>query len=134
LQDYLSRSGVEWCVLDETAHREAEETWRGIYGQAFRGRSRLRHGAKADYEYRGESCDHYLIVPFSTGVAGLPVHVLGRRLSAHECRGPLVPMGAFCDVEFFVCPADFAWAMVHTHEDYELGGPYFIRVEWLPGG
>jgi hypothetical protein len=134
LQDYLSQSGVQWNVLDETAHIEAEDTWRGIYGHAFQGRPRLRHGAKADYDYQSEPCNHYIIVPFSAGVAGLPVHVLGCGLSAYECRGPLVPMGAFCDVEFFVCPTDFAWAMIHTHEDHALGGPYFIRAEWLAGG
>ena len=36
-------------------------------------------------------------------------------------------------VEFFVCPIDFAWCMIHTHEDHAFGGPYFIRAEWLPG-
>jgi hypothetical protein len=134
LQAYLSQSGVEWDRLDETARRAAEDTWRGVYGQAFRGRPRLRRGAKADHEYQREPCTHYLIVPFSAGVAELPVQVLGRRMDAYECRGPLVPFGAFCAVEFFVCPTDFAWAMIHTHEDHALGGPYFIRAEWLPGG
>ena len=133
LQDYLSQSGVEWDQLDETACLAAEDFWRGIYGRAFLGRSRLKHGAKADFEYQRESCNHYLVVPFSAGVAGLPVHVRGRRMSGHVCRGPLVTMAAFCDVEFFVCPTDFAWAMVHTHEDHAFGGPYFIRAEWLAG-
>jgi hypothetical protein len=41
---------------------------------------------------------------------------------------------AFCDVEFFVCPTDFAWAMIHTHEDHAFEGPYFIRADWLAGG
>jgi hypothetical protein len=127
---YQEADGV---ILDNAARLAAEETWRGVYGHAFHGRPRLRHGAKADYEYQQEPCTHYLIVPFSGGVAGLPVHVLGRQLDAYECRGPLVPLGAFCDVEFFVCPTDFAWAMIHTHEDHAWGGPYFIRAEWLPG-
>jgi len=59
------------------------------------------------------------------------MQVLGRQLDGYECHGPLVTLGAFHDVEFFVCPTDFAWTMIHTHEDYSLGGPYFIRVEWL---
>ncbi len=133
LQAYLSQSGVEWDRLDGTARRAAEETWREVYGHAFRGRARLRHGAKADHEYQCEPCTHYLIVPFSAEVAGIPMHVLGRGLDASECRGPLVPLATFCDVEFFVCPTDFAWAMIHTHEDHAFGGPYFVRAEWLPG-
>ena len=132
LQDYLRQSGVQWARLDETARRMAEDAWREIYGHAFRGWPRLRYGTKADYEYQREPCAHYRIVPFSAGVPGLPVHVLGRRMDAYECHGPLVPLGAFCNVEFFVCSPDFAWAMIHTHEDHALGGPYFIRAEWLP--
>jgi hypothetical protein len=133
LQAYLSQSGVQWDRRDETARLAAEQTWRSIYGSAFHGRPRLRHGSKAEHEYQQESCTHYLIVPFSAGVAGLPVHVLGHRWDAYACRGPLVPLGAFCDVEFFVCPTDFTWSMIHTHADHALGGPYFIRAEWLSG-
>jgi hypothetical protein len=96
LQAYLSQSGVEWDRLDETARLAAEETWRGIYGQAFRGRPRLRHEAKADYDQH-EPCTHYLIVPLSANVPGLPMDVRGRQMDAYECRGPLVPLGAFHD-------------------------------------
>jgi hypothetical protein len=94
----------------------------------------MKHGARADHEYQQQPCDHYLVVPFSAGVDGLPVHVLSRTVGAYECRGPLVPLGAFCNVEFFVCPPDLSWAVIHTHEDHALGGPYFIRAEWLPSG
>jgi hypothetical protein len=132
LQDDLSRAGVEWDRLTEPARVEAEAAWRRVYGEAFRGRPRLRHGARADYEYSCQSCDHYLIVPFSASVPGLPVHVYRRAIGAYECRGPLIPLGAFCDAEFFICPPDLTWAMVHTHEDHALEGPYFIRAEWIP--
>lgn len=74
---------------------------------------------------------HYRVVPFPADVPGLPMDVLGHQMDAYECRGPLVPLGAFRDVEFFVCPMDFAWTMIHTHEDYGFGGPYFIRAEWV---
>jgi hypothetical protein len=133
LQDHLRRAGIGWNLLPERAVIEAEEAWRLIYGQAFQGQPRLRHGAKADHEYLRQPCTHYLLVPFSAGVRELPVHVLGRLLGAYDCRGPLVPLGAFCDVEFFVSPTDFSWTMIHTHEDHALGGPYFIRSEWVGG-
>jgi hypothetical protein len=141
----LTQSGVEWAVLDESAELAAEDAWRALYGEAFRvhGPSRhsrrgarfgprSRHGAKADYEYEQEPCGHFLIVPFSTEVAGLPIHPLGQRLSAYECRGPLIALGEFHDVELLVSPPDFSWSMIYTHEDHAWGGPYFIRREWLP--
>jgi hypothetical protein len=103
-----------------------------VYGRAFRGRPRLRHGAKAENEYRCQACDHYVIVPFSAGVPGLPVHVYRLAIAAYECRGPLVALGTFCDAEFFISPPDLAWSMIHTHEDDAFGGPYFIRADWIP--
>ena len=135
LTDYLEQSVVAWTRLGERAHRVAEETWRGTYGRAFAdGRPRCRHGVKADFEYEQEPCSHYLIVPFTADVPGLPVQVHGRHMDAFECRGPLVPLGEFHQAEFFVSPPDLGWTMVHTHEDHALGGPYFVRAEWLPGG
>jgi hypothetical protein len=132
LQDYLSRAGVRWDRLLDRERVEAEVAWRQVYGYAFQGRPRLRHGAKAEHEYRSQACDHYLVVPFSAGVPGLPVHLCGQAIAAYECRGPLVALGAFCAAEFFICPPDLTWAMVHTHEDHGFGGPYFIRADWIP--
>jgi hypothetical protein len=134
LQDYLSRAGVEWDRLPDRERFRAEAAWRQVYGHAFRGRPRLRHGAKAEREYRSQTCDHYRIVPFSADVSGLPVHVFRQAIGAYECCGPLVALGAFCDAEFFISPLDLAWAMIHTHEDYAFGGPYFIRADWIRGG
>ncbi len=105
-----------------------------MYGRAFRGRPRLRYGAKVEHEYRSQVCDHYRIVSLPVGVPGLTVHMHRREFPAFECRGPLIAPGAFCDAEFFVSPPDLAWAMIHTHEDHSFGGPYFIRSEWLLGG
>jgi hypothetical protein len=134
LQGYLSRAGIEWERMAESARFEAEAAWRRVYSQAFRGRPRLRHGGRADHEYRCQSCGHYLIVPFSAGIPALPVHVYRQAIGAYRCRGPLIPLGAFCGAEFFISPPDLAWAMIHTHEDHALGGPYFIRAEWVPEG
>jgi hypothetical protein len=132
LQEYLGRAGIEWEELAESTRIEAEAAWRQVYGQAFRGRPRLRHGARADHEYRCQSCSHYLIVPFSAGVPALPVHVNRQAIDAYQCRGPLISLGAFCDAEFFISPPDLTWSMIHTHEDHAFGGPYFIRAEWIP--
>jgi hypothetical protein len=135
LREFLTAAGVVWERLPDPARVDAQAAWRRVYGRAFRGRPRLRHGARADHEYRKQVCDHYFVVPFGTGVEKLPVHVVGPPLiEAYECRGPLVPLGAFHNAEFFVCPPDLSWTMVHTHEDHAVCSPYFIRAEWAPGG
>ena len=131
LCEYLTRSGVEWTRLDASSHVEAERAWRDIYGGAFVKWPRHRHGVKADFAYQQQHCECFLIVPFTKNVVGLPVHVIHRSLGAYECRGALAPLGDFHEIEFFVCPIDFSWTMIHTHEDHGFGGPYFLLREWL---
>ncbi|HTM54925.1 MAG TPA: hypothetical protein VL175_12910 [Pirellulales bacterium] len=131
-RDYLSQHGVRCESLDRTSRDDAENRWREIYGEAFAEQSRLRQGAKAEHAYQEQACTHYLVVPFSSDVKGLPINFVGRSLEAYECSGTLVSLRLFHSVEFFVCPVDFSWTMVYTHEDYGCGGPFFVRREWLP--
>jgi hypothetical protein len=133
LQEFLDQSGVTWRVLEEHELLEAQQHWRSIYGEAFRDRPRLRVGVKAELEYAEVECGRYLVVPFIHNVAGLPIQVAHRRTAdAYECFGKLIPLGDFHSTEFFISPPDFAWSMIHTHEDHAYGGPYFIRAEWIP--
>jgi hypothetical protein len=132
LQDFLTKSGVEWYVLDEPGRIDAWERWRSLYGLAFRGRPRLRHGVKAEHEFGQIACDDYVILPICAKIDGLPMGQPGHPIHAYQCRGPLVPLGAFCVLEFCVSPPDLGWTMVHTHEDHGYGGPYFLRREWIP--
>lgn len=74
-----------------------------------------------------------MIVPFSAGVPRVAMGVYRQAIAAYECRGPLIALGAFCNAEFFICPRDLSWSMIHTHEDHAFGGPYFIRADWIPG-
>ena len=131
LQQHLTRSNVQWRVLEESAHRDAEADWRKLFARPASGRRRVRSGAKAEHEYLQQPCTHFLIVPFTSNVEGFPMGVQGQSLGAYECSGPLIPFGEFCEAEFFVSPLDFEWTMVHTHEDFAIGGPYFIRREWV---
>lgn len=136
LQLYLTHSNVHWQVLEESTRLNAEAEWRKLFSRQASRRPRVRSGAKAEYEFLQQPCTHFLIVPFTSNVEGFPMDVRGRSLSAYECgayecSGPLVPLGEFCGAEFFVSPLDFDWTMVHTHEDFSIGGPYFIRREWV---
>lgn len=101
-----------------------------MYGHVFRRELRHRHGASAVHEFLNEPATRWMLVPFLSNVPRIPMHVLAQRLSAFDCKGPILELGDFNDVEFFVSPPDFAWTFVRTHEDFELGGPYFVRAEW----
>jgi hypothetical protein len=133
LRDYLTQSGIEWKALKPFDAHEVERTWRSIYGSAFAKRSRAKKGSKADYAYSMETCEHFLIVPFTSNVPGLMVSVGGGRqaMEAYECLGRQLLLGHFHMLEFFACPIDYLWTMVYTHEDHSWEGPYFIRQDWI---
>jgi hypothetical protein len=131
LTQHLNAAGVRHERLTDEGHRLREREWRNVYGHVFRPGLLHRHGAKAVYEYLNESATRWMLVPFLSNVPGTPMHVLAQRLGAFDCEGPLVELGEFSDIEFFVAPPDFAWTFVRTHEDFALGGPYFVRAEWI---
>jgi hypothetical protein len=132
LQALLDAAGVSWQRLPDAERVEAEAQWRAVYGRAFRGR--LRHGSRADYEYAQQPAGRWLIVPLTSEVEGTQVTPVGLTLGGYECAGRVVPLGSLCSAEFAVAPADLSWAMLYTHEDHALGGPYFVRREWVPEG
>jgi hypothetical protein len=129
--EFLNQAGITCRRLDRLEHRHHESAWRNVYGNAFRGRPRLRHGARAEFEYLQRACEHWLIVPFITPVPGLPVDPYGSEYSVYECTGSIVSLASYHVQEFFVAPLDFDWTMVYTHEDYAFGGPYFVKREWV---
>ena len=132
LLEYLKSNGVTIRDIDWQTTIEAEQSWREKYGRAFAGRPRLRQGVKAETEYSQTNCSHYCIIPFSSNVNGTPIQVRGPRRCGLECHGALVALGQFHAIEFFISPPDLEWTMVHTHEDHAYGGPYFVRMEWIP--
>jgi hypothetical protein len=133
LRTLLETAGVLCRPLTEPERAEAERQWRAVYGRAFRGRPRLRHGSRADFEYAQQPAGRWLVVPLSATVPGTSVAPHGLMPTGYECEGAPVPLGSACGLEFAVAPADLSWTMLYTHEDHAFGGPYFIRQEWLLG-
>ena len=127
----LADSGVRARRLSAAEHRDHEAAWRRAYGWAFRNRLGHRDGERAVHEFLHQPEERWSLVPFLSDVPGTPVSVRGPAMSAFACDGPLVAMGAFGNVEFFVSPPDLSWTFVHTHEDFAPGGPFFVRAEWL---
>lgn len=132
LRELLDSAGVAWRLLTGEERAEAESQWRAVFGRAFRGRPRLRQGARADFECARQPAGRWLVVPLTSGVEGTSVSPPGPALGGYECEGPVVGLGLLCGAEFAVSPADLSWAMLYTHEDHALGGPYFVRREWVP--
>jgi len=56
-----------------------------------------------------------------------------KRTAAYNCHsdGKLPDLSSFHNIEFFIAPTDLSWTLIHTHEDGGLGGPYFVRQDWL---
>ena len=133
LIELLDAAGVRHRRLSVIEHRAREQAWRRVYGRAFDRRiRRRREGAKAVYEFRAEAPGEWLLVPFLADVPGTQVSVTPRpRLGAFACDGPLLELAEFSDIECFISPPDFSWTFVRTHEDFVLGGPYFVRAEWV---
>jgi hypothetical protein len=133
LERFLTQSGLAWSVIPWERHVSLNNEWEDLYGDV---RHWLRHkqGAKAQFEYCHQAAELWIVVPFLGDVAGPhSINKPGPRQAAYECHGDgtLADLSAFADTDFFIVPDDFSWTMVHTHEDYDWGGPYFIRKDWL---
>jgi hypothetical protein len=131
LLSHLAAAGVRSRRLSAKEHLDRDAAWRAVYGQCFRPDVRMRHGERAVYEYLRGSSTQWLLVPFLSDVPGTPMGVQTQSLGAYECEGPVAELGDFNNAEFFVSPPDFGWTFVSTHEDFMLGGPYFVRAHWV---
>jgi hypothetical protein len=130
LEQFLTQCGLAWSLIPWDQHMRLDSRWQAMYGEWLR----YKQGGKAQFEYGRQSAERFLVVPFLGDVAGPhSINKRGPRKAACECHGDgtLPDLSAFAPTDFFIVPDDFAWTMVHTHEDWELGGPYFIRQEWL---
>lgn len=133
LEQFLTQCGLVWSVIPWERHMSLSKEWDNQYGNCQHW-LRNKQGAKAQFEYSQQAAERFLIVPFLGNVAGPhSINKRGPHKAAYECHGDgvLPDLSAFAGTDFFIVPADFTWTMMHTHEDHGLGGPYFIRREWL---
>jgi hypothetical protein len=133
LEQFLTQCGLTWSVVPWEEHADLTNQWEGLYGNPHHW-VHQKQGAKAQFEYAQQSSEAFRIVPFLGSVAGPhSIGTSGPRKAAYDCQGggTLPDLSAFAGTEFFIVPADWSWTMIHTHEDYALGGPYFVRREWL---
>ncbi len=134
LEQFLTQGGLAWQLIPSQQHVSLSNEWETLYGNCFAYRNRHREGARAQFEYSQQSAETFMIVPFLGNVGGPhSINKRAARKAAYECHGDgtLPDMSAFANTDFFIVPTDLSWTMIHTHEDYALGGPYFVRKEWL---
>jgi len=81
------------------------------------------------HEFLNQPETHWFFVPLLGPVEGTPVCVNGQSLTAFRCEGPLHQLSEFSGAEFFISPPNLSWTFLH--EDFALGGPYFVRAEWI---
>lgn len=136
LEQFLTERGLAWTAIPWEGHVVLNNEWYGVYGDP-RLWLRERCGTKAQFEYDRQEVETLLLVPFLRDVAGWhSIRRPGLPRAAYELHPHGTPpnLSAFADTDFFVVPEDWDWTMIHTHEDYGFGGPYFIRREWLGTG
>jgi hypothetical protein len=134
LEEWLTQHAVEWSRIPADQHFALESEWNRIYGNVWTQGQRHKRRARAQHEFLNRVADEFLIVPVLGKRAG--PHGIGTpnpRRCAYRCRASngLPNLAEFANLDFFIAPPDFSWTMLHTHEDYELGGPYFIDRSWL---
>jgi len=76
---------------------------------------------------------NFLVLFLSHHVTAFPVGRNARRCAVLAANGPLVDLSTFYNLEFAITPESFEWTLVHTHEDWGCGGPYFVRAADIVG-
>ncbi len=118
--------------LDDAEEARAREAFTQIFGRMFDGRTSLVGSGRAADRYGRERPASILV---------LSQHE--RRFTPHDATSPLhfalicalrpseapPSLGRVHALEPVIVADDFSWAMVHTHEDEAMGGPYFVRAE-----
>ena len=134
LEQFLTQCGLRWQIIPSARHVSLSDEWETLYGNGVSRSTKYKEGVRAQYEYSHQSAEVFMIVPF-LGNQGGPHSITkrGPRNSAYNCvgDGKLPDLASFANLDFFIVPADLGWTMIHTHEDYEWGGPYFILKDWL---
>lgn len=126
--------------LDPKEERETRVVFQEAFGAMFREEERrLLRGRSAMKRYRAMRAERILVLsqPVRAWAPHGACSPFPFALLCVLSTGEPPDLGAYCDLEPCVTPDDFAWAMVHTHEDGVngggMGGPYFVEAAYAPG-
>jgi hypothetical protein len=133
LETYFDEQDIAWKRLNLMQYASLWQRWVAVFGNLFDKQARKRTANKARHEFSQVITDRFYVLCISDRQH---VPYAGRTQSgffAYECSLPrkqtMPDLSDFNQLEFVVTGDDFAWTMVHTHEDGS-GGPFFSLAEW----
>jgi len=137
IEQFLDERAISWKRLDVHGWGALWKRWLLIYGRMFEPGTRRKQGNKARHELGQLTADGFLILAIPD-VRVVPFAGNTRRGFAYECAfeepSPVLDLSQISGCDIVQCASDFAWTMVHTHEDDGWGGPFFSRSEWQEAG
>lgn len=122
---YLADHGATVEQLSKPHAFAAQKKWSAVFGRFAEG-TPCRHGTKAVAEWLSVQPGEFLILFLSARVTAFPVSQNSRPCLVLSLHGSPVDVSDFQELEFAITPITYDWTLVHTHEDWSLGGPYFV--------
>ena len=131
LKNFLTENLVSVTELDQPECFAIHKRWTSIYGR-FNLETPCQYGSKAVAEFLSLPEREFLILFLSSRIKAFPISTNSRPCSVIRVEGLPMDISSFHELEFAITSPAFEWTLVHTHEDWSFGGPYFIRGDHLP--
>ena len=136
LETFLVTQGIVCEQLGQEDWNVIVRQWLSVFGNAFGHRMwhrRYKEGVKAQIGLSQVGKGDFLL--FSIGNSRqFPLWRTSEQRPhwGFRCKTSAVPgLDRFCNLDFVMVASDFSWTMVYTHEDFVLGGPYFMEGAWV---
>ena len=127
---YLSERDVALTELPRRESFAITKHWTSVFAQTSSGVS-LKLGSKAVSEWLGTDDEDLILLFLSSRITAFPISTNSRPCLAFKYSGHKIDLSEYHQLEFAVFPESYDWTLVHTHEDFAFGGPYFVRAEDL---
>lgn len=131
LGEFLGRQGIVCDSLDRKERSAALGKWTSIFGSAFCEGNHYKEGHKARYALGQVAGGSFFLLSITNEMRIFKSSAQGPRWG-YTCKASVIPdLGQFCNLDFAMVASDYSGTMVYTHEDFILGGPYFVERSWL---
>ncbi len=124
---HLADNKIHLTELTQKQSFAIQKKWTSTFCGSPRGASEVV-GQRAVAEFLSAPIQDYVILFLSSRINAYPISTNQRPCSAFLFTGKPVDLSEFHELEFAVFPDSYEWTMVHTHEDWSLGGPYFVNA------
>jgi len=131
LEAFLEAQDVTWDRLDREDRFAAVQNWISVFGNAFDVGTQYKEGVKARYALSEVDKGEFFLFSIPSD---LPFWSSSeqRQHWGYKCKGATIPdLGQFSTLDFVMVASDLSWTIMYTHEDDVLGGPYFVKKDWI---